>query len=59
MSSVRLKNLIKYVIPTMLGNTSSFLFTIIDGIFAGRGVDTNAFGSVNLMMPFVVAANGS
>lgn len=53
----RTKNLIKYVVPTMLGSVSFFLFTIIDGIFVGRGVGTNALGAVNLMMPFVMVVN--
>ena len=53
----RTKNLAKYVIPTMLGSVSFFLFTIVDGIFVGRGVGTNALGAVNLMMPFVMVVN--
>lgn len=47
MSEVRSKNLIRYVIPTMLGSTSFFLFTIIDGIFVGQCVGTNALGAVD------------
>ena len=34
----RSRNLVKYVIPTMLGSVSFFLFTIVDGIFVGQGV---------------------
>ena len=55
--SDRSKKLIKYVIPTMLGSISFFLFTIVDGIFVGRGVGTNALGAVNLVMPFVMVVN--
>lgn len=51
------KKLIKYVIPTMLGSISFFLFTIVDGIFVGQGVGTNALGAVNLVMPFVMVVN--
>lgn len=57
MSNIRRKNLIKYVLPTMLGNVCFFLFTIIDGIFVGHGVGTNALGAVNLVMPFVMIIN--
>ena len=53
----RAKKLIRYVIPTMLGSISFFLFTIVDGIFVGRGVGTNALGAVNLVMPFVMVVN--
>lgn len=49
--------LIRYVVPTMLGSVSFFLFTIVDGIFVGRGVGTNALGAVNLMMPFIMVVN--
>lgn len=53
----RSKNLVKYVIPTMLGSVSFFLFTIVDGIFVGQGVGIDALGAVNLMMPFVMIVN--
>ena len=55
--SDRTRKLIKYVVPTMLGSISFFLFTIVDGIFVGRGVGTNALGAVNLVMPFVMVVN--
>lgn len=55
--SDRAKKLIKYVVPTMLGSISFFLFTIVDGIFVGQGVGTNALGAVNLVMPFVMVVN--
>lgn len=57
MSSYGLKTLVKYVVPTLLGSVSFFLFTIVDGIFVGRGVGTNALGAVNLMMPFIMVVN--
>lgn len=50
----RRKNLIKYVLPTILSNVCFFLFTIIDGIFVGNGVGTNALGAVNIVFPFVM-----
>lgn len=54
MSGSRSKNLCKYVIPTVLGCVSYFLFTIIDGIFVGRGIGTNAIGAVNIAFPFIM-----
>lgn len=57
MSASKYKNLFKYVLPTMLGSVSFFLFTIVDGIFVGQGIGTNALGAVNLMMPFVMVVN--
>ncbi len=57
MSNTRVKNLIKYVIPTMLSSVSFFLFTIVDGIFIGHGVGTNGLGAINLVMPFVMIVN--
>ena len=57
MPNSKTRNLVKYVIPTMLGSVSFFLFTIVDGIFVGHGVGTNALGAVNLTMPFVMVVN--
>lgn len=53
----RAKTLTKYVLPTVLGNCAFFLFTIIDGIFVGNGVGTNALGAINLVMPFIMILN--
>lgn len=57
MSNSRIRNIIQYVVPTMLSNVCFFLFTIVDGIFVGRGVGTDALGAVNIVMPFVMAVN--
>ena len=54
MRSDRAKNLVKYVFPAILTNTCIFLFTIIDGVFVGHGVGTDALGAVNIAMPFVM-----
>ena len=55
----RSKDLIKYVVPTILSSVSYFLFTIIDGIFVGQGVGTNALGAVNIAFPFVMVVCAS
>lgn len=54
MSSLRAKRAAHYVIPTVLSNVCFFLFTVVDGIFVGRGVGTNGLGAVNLVMPFTM-----
>ncbi len=54
MSSFGMKNIIKYVVPMILSNVCFFLFTIIDGVFVGRGVGTNALGAINLISPFIM-----
>lgn len=51
---LRAKKLFKYVSPGILGSISYFLYTIIDGIFVGRGVGGNALGAVNLAFPYVM-----
>lgn len=37
-------------------NTCFFLFSVVDGIFVGQGVGTQALGAVNLALPFVLIA---
>lgn len=54
MANNRTKNIIKYVVPTMLSNICFFLFTVVDGIFVGQGVGTDALGAVNLVFPFTM-----
>ncbi len=47
------KNLRKYIIPSMIGNLSFFILTIVDGMFVGNGVGPDALGAVSIAMPFV------
>lgn len=54
MMNKRSKRLIQYVVPTVLASCSSFLYTIVDGIFVGQGVGTEGLGAVNLAMPYVM-----
>lgn len=55
-SQSRTKTLLQYVLPAILTNACIFLFTIIDGVFVGRGVGSSALGAVNIAMPFVMIA---
>lgn len=52
--SVQSKNLSKYIIPSMISNAAFFVLTIVDGVFVGNGVGTDALGAVNLAIPFVM-----
>lgn len=52
--SVQSKNLRKYIIPSMISNAAFFVLTIVDGIFVGNGVGTDALGAVNIAIPFVM-----
>ncbi len=54
MNQSRAKTILKYVLPTVLSQCAFFLFAIIDGIFVGHGVGTDALGAVNLAQPFVM-----
>lgn len=59
MFSLQTKNLIKYVVPTILSGVCYFLFTIVDAVFVGRGVGTNALGAMNLIGPFIMIVGAS
>ena len=56
MTNSKRKTLIKYVVPAILSNACIFLFTIIDGVFVGNGVGSDALGAVNIAMPMVMIA---
>lgn len=46
--------LIRYVVPAILSYVSIFFFTVVDGIFTGRGVSTEALSSVNIVFPYIM-----
>lgn len=54
MQASRSRTLFKYVFPAILTNVCVFLFTIVDGLFVGNGISTDALGAVNIAMPFVM-----
>ena len=54
MVHLQTKNIIRYVVPTILSGIYFFLFTIVDAVFVGRGVGTDALGAMNLIGPFVM-----
>lgn len=57
MMESKVKKIIRYVVPTVLSQVCFFLFTIVDGIFVGQGVGTEALAAVNIAFPFVMLAN--
>ena len=57
MSESRTKKLFKYVFPSIIGQVCFFLFTIVDGIFVGRGIGETALGAINIVIPFVMVVN--
>lgn len=54
MKNTRARKVVSYVLPTVLSQCAFFLFTIVDGIFVGNGVGTDALGAVNLALPFIM-----
>lgn len=50
----RLKTLFRYVFPSVLSMVSVFLYSIIDGVFVGKGIGSNALGAVNIAFPYVM-----
>ena len=55
MENSRVKNAYKYVLPAMLSHICFSLFSIVDGVFIGNSIGTNALGAIGLVMPFVNA----
>lgn len=52
----RRKELLRYALPAILTNACIFLFTIVDGVFVGRGIGSDALGAVNIALPLVMIA---
>lgn len=54
MNSTQFKKVLQFVVPTVFSQCAVFLFTIIDGIFVGQGVGTDALGAVNIALPYMM-----
>lgn len=48
-----INNFLKYLIPTVTTMTLFSTYTMVDGIFVGRGVGSEGLAAVNISMPFV------
>lgn len=54
MEHSRYQSIIKYVIPSVFGQVCIFLFSVIDGIFVGRGVGEYGLGAMGLVTTFTL-----
>lgn len=48
----------KQLFPTLLGMVSSALFVVVDGIFVGRGIGSDALAAVNITTPIMMISAG-
>lgn len=55
---VKLKKLLKFIIPTYLTSLFNTVYTIVDGIFVSSYVGTNALASINIVYPIVNVLTG-
>ncbi|MEE1346321.1 MAG: MATE family efflux transporter, partial [Bacteroidales bacterium] len=49
---------VEYYFPTLLSLSFSALLNVIDGIFVGRGVGSDALAAVNVAAPVFMIATG-
>lgn len=54
METDRRKKLLKYILPSLASQCAILLFSIVDGVFVGRGVGTDALGAVNIAFPYIM-----
>ena len=50
---IRLKKLLRFIIPTYLTSLFTTVYTIVDGIFVSAYVGTNALAAINVVYPLV------
>jgi len=48
----------KLFIPTLLGLLSGVILNLVDGIFVGRGVGSDALAAINIVAPLFQIAMG-
>lgn len=48
----------KQLLPTILGMVASAMFTVVDGIFVGNGIDSDALAAVNISAPIFMIITG-
>ncbi|MBU3136308.1 MATE family efflux transporter [Clostridium gasigenes] len=53
-----IKEFFKYAVPSAIAMFISSLYTVIDGIFLGKGVGDSALAAVNIVLPFTVLLFG-
>lgn len=55
---ITFKNLITFTLPTIIMMIFTSMYTIVDGIFVSRLINTDALSAVNIVWPFIGAAIG-
>ena len=53
--SGRSKNFYAYVIPSIGSMLVTSLYVVVDGIFVGQGIGTNALAAINIAGPYIMA----
>lgn len=48
----------KLLVPTIMGMAASALFTVVDGIFVGNGIGSDALAAVNISAPIFMIITG-
>ena len=48
------REFVRYALPSVAGMLVSCLYTVVDGIFVGRGVGDLALGGVNIVFPYIM-----
>lgn len=48
----------KLLVPTIMGMAASALFTVVDGIFVGNGIESDAMAAVNISAPIFMIITG-
>ena len=48
------KKIIKFTLPTIIMTIFTSIYGVIDGIFVSNAINSNAFASINLIMPFTL-----
>ena len=48
----------KVLVPTIMGMAASALFTVVDGIFVGNGIGSDAMAAVNISAPIFMIITG-
>lgn len=51
--NVKTKSLIANILPALGGLFVTYLYNVVDGVFAGQGVGSAALGAVNIAVPFI------
>ena len=52
---IRLKKLLRFIIPTYLTSLFTTVYTIVDGIFVSAYVGTNALAAINVVYPLFIS----